>query len=155
MEDVKIKFLKTELPRLLSQLKADAKGEWGVLNGQQMVEHLTEAICLASGEVRIAQVTPEERLPAFRDFLFSEKEFKPNTKTPLMPEQPVPARHSDMAAAIQELNEAVAYFFAHYKAHPEAIYLNPIFGKLTFEQQLVLLSKHARHHCRQFKLIQD
>ena len=46
----KLTFLETEFPKLLRTLNPDAKGEWGVLNGQQMVEHMTESVSFATGK---------------------------------------------------------------------------------------------------------
>ena len=48
----KLNFLKTEFPKLLRNLNPEAKGEWGVLNGQQMVEHMAESISYATGKNR-------------------------------------------------------------------------------------------------------
>ena len=54
---------------ILQQVNARAKGKWGVLNGQQMVEHFSDAARLASGKTKVPNVTPTEYLPKIRTFM--------------------------------------------------------------------------------------
>jgi hypothetical protein len=58
------------------------------MNARQMVEHLSEYIEHANGKRKMQVLTEQEKLPAFRSFLFSEKEFKPGTPNSQMPETP-------------------------------------------------------------------
>ena len=60
----KLTFLKTEFPKLLRTLSSEAKGEWGVLNGQQMVEHMADSISYATGNNNQTLHTASELLPA-------------------------------------------------------------------------------------------
>jgi hypothetical protein len=60
----KLNFLKTEFPKLLQSLSADAKGNWGVLNGIQMVEHMSYSVHFATGLIGTVVMTPVERLEA-------------------------------------------------------------------------------------------
>lgn len=46
----KLEFLKIEFPKLVSSLKADDKGSWGVMNAQQMVEHMSDSLRIANGK---------------------------------------------------------------------------------------------------------
>ncbi|MCX6295609.1 MAG: hypothetical protein NTX97_06010 [Bacteroidetes bacterium] len=46
----KLNFLKTEFPKLTVKLNSDAKGNWGVLNAQQMVEHMSDSVSYATGK---------------------------------------------------------------------------------------------------------
>ena len=80
----KLIFLKTELPKLLHTLNPDAKGNWGVMNGQQMVEHFAESVSFATGKNNQNLYTPPEHLPKYKEFVMSERHFKPNTKNALL-----------------------------------------------------------------------
>lgn len=154
MNEAKINFLKNEFIPLLRNLHPEAKGKWGVLNGQQMVEHFSDAVRIAGGSFGITQIiTPEEHLEKMRSFLMSEKPFKENTKNSLMPETPLPVRHSHIDAAIDELQHVFSHFFSLFETNTGLTTTNPFFGKLNFEENVQLLHKHAMHHLTQFGLI--
>lgn len=146
-------FLEEEFPALLSKLNADAKGNWGVMNGQQMVEHFIEVVLVAAGKIPLQLFTPPDRLPKMREFLFSDAPFRENTKNPLMKDQPPPLRLPDMPTAISELNRAMQVFFRAFEKDPAKEIINPFFGPLNLEQQVHLLHKHALHHLKQFDLV--
>ena len=149
----KIHFITHELLPLLQPLTANAKGVWGVLNGQQMVEHLADAFKNASGKLVLPQVNFDERLSQFRGFLLSEKPFDPNIKNPFMSEAAAPTRQPDMAAALSKLEGAIQYFFSEFDANPGLTTINAFFGPLNFEENVQLLYKHCRHHLTQFELL--
>lgn len=153
MNESKLNFLKNEFIPLLKKLQPDAKGKWGVLNGQQMVEHFSDAVRIANGSFGISQIlTPAEHLEKIRSFLMSEKPFKENTKNALMSETPLPVRHSAMDAAVDELQNVFNHFFSMFEGNPGLTTMNPFFGHLNFEENIQLLHKHAMHHLTQFGL---
>ena len=47
----KLDFLKTTFINKLKQLQPMQKGQWGVLHGQEMIEHFIDAVKLANGTV--------------------------------------------------------------------------------------------------------
>ncbi|ULQ51866.1 DinB family protein [Flavihumibacter fluvii] len=153
MEQNKLDFLVEKLPELLIQLDADARGKWGVMNGQQMVEHFIEVVLVAAGKIPLQLFTPADRLPKMREFLFSDAPFRENTKNPLMQDQPAPTRLPDMPTAISELKRATQSFQLAFQNDPQKEIINPFFGPLNFDQQVHFLHKHAIHHLRQFGLI--
>lgn len=108
----KLNFLKTEFPKLLQSLKPDAKGNWGVLNGQQMVEHMSDSIRMATGLENTQLHTPVEKVASFKSYAMSDKEFKPNTKNALMSETPLAVRNASMKESINELeHENCSFYF--------------------------------------------
>ena len=153
MSHPKLSFLLVDFPALLQNLSAEAKGSWGVMNGQQMVEHFTDAILAAAGKISLPLLTPEERLPKMREFLFSDAPFQENTKNPLLNEQPPAPRSADMSMAVSELQRALETFVTAYREDPSKEIINPFFGPLDFNGQVQLLHKHAVHHLKQFGLI--
>ena len=137
----------------MQSLKADAKGSWGVLNGQQMVEHMSDSIRVASGRDKMPLHTPVEQVGAYKNFAMSDKEFKPNTKNALMSETPTAIRNTNIQEAIKELENEISAFINYFETNKGAILTNPFFGDLNFEEWTHLLHKHAVHHCKQFGLI--
>jgi oxepin-CoA hydrolase/3-oxo-5,6-dehydrosuberyl-CoA semialdehyde dehydrogenase len=149
----KLIFLKTEFPRLLATLNPESKGNWGVLNAQQMVEHMADSVSIATGKNNQKLHTPAEQVSAYKAFAMSEKEFKPNTKNALMAEVPVPTIKPSMAEAIKLYEDTLADFVAYFEQNKEATLTNPFFGDLNYQEWIHLLHKHAVHHCKQFGLL--
>lgn len=146
----KEKFFREDYIKLLRQVPADRKPEWGVLSAQGMVEHMTDSIGVAWGRVKEDLQTPKEMVEKFRSFALSEKEFKPGTKNSLMSEAAAPLRNPTMESALKELENEIASFLDFYKKNPGAIVLNPFFGEFNYSEWLHLLHKHAVHHLKQF-----
>ena len=143
-------FLRTKFISLLQKLKNDTPPFWGKMNVQQMIEHFTDVMMVASGKIKLPLVTPADKLPRFREFMFSEKPFKENTKSPVLAEEPAPLKKHTKEAAIGKLQEELIYFFEAFEKYPGLKTNNPVFGELDFDANIQLLYKHALHHLRQF-----
>jgi hypothetical protein len=149
----KLNFLKNEFPQLLKKLDPNAKGSWGVMNGQQMVEHMAESISFATGKNNQKLYTPAEQLKGYKDFAMSDKEFKPNTKNALMSETAPPITMASMQEAIAAVEKELADFILYFEKNKGATLTNSFFGDLNFEEWTHLFHKHAIHHAKQFGLI--
>lgn len=149
----KLNFICNTVPELLLHLLPEAKGKWGVLNAQQMVEHLSDSVRIANGKRQEKLLTPEENLERVRTFMLSDKAFKENTKNVQMPDTPVPAIQASMHDAVQELKLELSDFVKKFEDNSAKTITNPFFGDLNFEEWTHLLNKHFEHHCRQFSLI--
>ena len=147
-------FLKEQLPQLFSTLNAVAKGKWGVLNAQQMVEHLSDAVREANGKTPKKILTASDVLPRAKAFMMSDKPFKENTKNAEMSEVPAAVKQPSIQAALAELQNEIKDFFIVFEKEPAKIITNPFFGDLNFDEWTHLLYKHTTHHCRQFELIE-
>ena len=152
MENItqKAAFLKNEFAGKLAELDESTEQKWGKMNVQQMIEHMTDCIKLASGKLPAQVVTPEEKLPAMQAFMESDKPFKENTRNAMLPEEPTPVRNADKESAIGELQGEIDHFFDVHEKEADKKTANPFFGHLGFEQQVQLLYKHAIHHLKQF-----
>ena len=153
VDSSKAQFLQKDFLVLLSQLDPLANGRWGVMNGQEVIEHFIEVFKIANGKLKIPLINHGERLEKFREFLFSEKQFRENTKNPLLGEIPPPLIHPDKETALIELRKQVADFFELFAKDSSLTTTNPIFGELDYAANIQLLHKHALHHFRQFGLI--
>lgn len=155
MENEKLHFIKEEMFLLLNNLSADAKAKWGKMNAQQMVEHVTGFFNISLEKLKFDIVTPEEHLPKYKEFLYSNKEFKENTKAPLsvLGEEPLPLHYPSLAIAMEKLQQAVQGFVNYFKNEPGKKTLHPVFGMLNFDEWVLLHYKHIIHHMKQFNLV--
>ena len=151
MNAEKRSFLEEKLVPAITAIPSDRPPLWGKMTLQQMTEHFSESVRIASGRKQYQEIlTPEEQLIKMRNFLVSEKPFRENTENPLVPKIPAPVKNPSIAKALQELDEEIRYFFQYFKKHPNNTTRNPFFGDLNFDQNVQLLYKHALHHLKQF-----
>ena len=152
---MKLNFITKEFIPLLKNLHANAVGKWGKMNGQQMVEHVAAFFYVSTEKIKFDLVTPAEHLPKYREFLFSDKEFKENTKAPgnVIGEEALPLRYANMEEALEKLSESITYFESYFKDDADKKTLHPVFGELNFEEWVLLHYKHVTHHLRQFGLV--
>lgn len=151
MNVAKSDFLETRFVPLLKTIHSQTKPAWGKMSFQQMVEHFADAVRLATGKVtQVQMLTPAADIPKMQAFLASDKPFKENTPNPLMPEVPAPVQYISIEKALDALQVEIEHFFAAFRANGHLTTLNPFFGDLNFEMNVLLLYKHAVHHLRQF-----
>lgn len=146
----KASFLRNKLVPMLGTIKADEPARWGKMNALQMIDHISYAFREASGKEERTITTPEEHLPKMYAFMMSEKPFRENTPNALLPDEPEPAKHATMSAALEELKTEMEHFFGVFASYPDKKITNPFFGHLNFEEWVQLLHKHSWHHLKQF-----
>lgn len=147
----KADFLKYEFVSLIRTIPAETPPQWGKMSLQQMVEHFSDSMRIASGvSLHTEILTPTENLQRVREFMMSDKPFRENTNNVLLSETPPPVRNKTMDAALDELQKEIDYFFVVFEEKRQQSTRNPFFGDLTFEENVQLLNKHAAHHLRQF-----
>jgi hypothetical protein len=151
MDAEKVDFLRYRFVPLLRNIPSDQPPQWGKMTLQQMIEHFSDAVRMASGKKLYADIiTPPERLEKMRAFIMSDAPFRENTVNPMLPEVPVPVRNHSMEQAIGELQTELRFFFSVFEDNNLQVTRNPIFGDLNYEENVHLLFKHAQHHLRQF-----
>ena len=150
MQVDKLNFLRNTYPELIRKLDPSTKREWGKMNVQQMIEHMSDFIRMGNGKLPQKIFTPAEHLPRLKEFLMSDKEFRPDTKNAMLGEEPLPVVNSTVKEAVKELELELTDFNKFFQENPQAIVTNPIFGDLNFYEWVQLIYKHSRHHLRQF-----
>lgn len=153
MDQQRLAFITSATMPLLNTLSANASGKWGKMNAQQMVEHLTDFFKISTGNIKFKLVIPEADLPRFKAFLYSDKEFRENTKAPVLPEDPLPVRNAAMHLSLMELENEISLFAKLYTADANLKTTHPVFGDLNFEEWILLHYKHLKHHLKQFELV--
>jgi hypothetical protein len=143
-------FLRSRLVQLLQQMNPSTVPVWGKMNVHQMVEHLADVMKVANGKLQLDIVTPIDRLPIYKEFLMSDKPFKENTKSPVLPADTLPLRTYTLQAAIGKLNEEIIAFFEAFEKTPNLKTTHPVFGHLDFNENVQCLYKHCLHHLKQF-----
>ena len=151
MENGKAAFLQNQFVALLKQTSSDTLPAWGKMTLQQMIEHFSDAVRIASGKIIHTEIkTPPGNLQKMQEFMMSDKPFKENTINPLIGEAPVPVRNKSIELALTELQKELDDFFMAFQKNPHQLTRNPFFGDLNYQQNVQLLYKHAQHHLRQF-----
>ena len=154
MDIEKAGFLRNEFIPLLKSADPASTARWGRMNFRQMVEHMVLTFKSANGKLVTDQsFTAPDKIAAFQDFLRSDKEFRENTKSPALPEEPLPVHYPSLEFAIAKLETEVRDFFHVYETTPGLKLRNPIFGDLDYDLAVRLLYKHTQHHLKQFGLL--
>lgn len=98
-------------------------------------------------------MTPPERLPAYRTFLFSVEPYKKNLMNPIFSNGLPPLRKENLEAAVKQIIDEMWQFFEYHEEHPKAIFTHPVFGELDREGWLTFQRKHMSHHLKQFDVL--
>jgi hypothetical protein len=147
----KADFLRQRFIPLLKQIPSDTTPQWGKMTLQQMIEHFSDSVRIASGKTAYTDfIFPPEQLQKYRDFILSEKPFRENTPNPLMPEVPAPVINPSAEEAISELQKEIDFFFSVFEENNLQVTRSPFYGDMNFEENIHLVYKHALHHLRQF-----
>lgn len=148
----KLSFLRYGFVTELKTLDSDTTPAFGKMNVQQMIEHMSDSLRIANGKDKFEILTPQERLKPMKDFLMSEKDFRPNTPNSLLGDVPAPCRNKTKEEAIAELEREIEGFINYFENNPTSSQTNPFFGDLNYAEWVQMLHKHALHHLRQFGL---
>ncbi|MEP7111616.1 MAG: DUF1569 domain-containing protein [Ferruginibacter sp.] len=155
MDQQKLNFISSRLVPLLKTLPPAAPMKWGKMNAQQMVEHISGFFRVSSNKLHFPLVIPAEQLPKFKEFLLSDKEFRENTKAPVLPEEPLPVQFASFGDALDDLEKEINDFLGQFNNNPGLTAQHPVFGDLNFEEWILLHYKHVVHHLKQFGLIEQ
>jgi hypothetical protein len=150
MNEQKLDFLQHQLLALAAQIAPDQKPLWGKMNAQQMLEHTAKFFQVSTNKRQFPLVTPVEHLPKYLEFLWSEKQFKENTKAPVLPEEPLALDFEKYQDSLNLLRQEVDDFFTFFKEDTLKTTQHPVFGLLNFEAWVQLHHKHVIHHLKQF-----
>jgi oxepin-CoA hydrolase/3-oxo-5,6-dehydrosuberyl-CoA semialdehyde dehydrogenase len=151
----KLQFITQDFTRLIAATQPNTPPLWGKMNLQQMTEHVADFFKLSSGKLQMPIISTPEHLVKLKEFLYSDKPFRENTKPPgnILPEEPLPVRNPSIEIAISKLQHQIDAFVQYFQDNPEGKQSHPVFGELNFEEWVMLHYKHVTHHSRQFGLI--
>jgi hypothetical protein len=143
-----------ELNSILSRLTELSVAKWGIMQPQNMIEHLIKTLQYSNGKKEIAQKsTDEEAKQAKAGFIYTDVEMPVGLKSSLAGETPDPLQYADLDAAKQQLNKELDDFESFFANNPEAEFVQPRLGKLNHQEWIILHNKHFTHHFKQFGLL--
>ncbi len=144
-------FFMMDVPVMLKKLKGDENPEWGSMTVTDMLDHLRKGIDLSLLQLETRVVTPPELLPRYRDFLMSEKPFKPGAPKPAEFDK-IQALEGDVEKLKVNLMKSLVSMMVHFEKHPDHTAVHANFGELNAEEWMHLHRKHILHHFTQFRL---
>jgi oxepin-CoA hydrolase/3-oxo-5,6-dehydrosuberyl-CoA semialdehyde dehydrogenase len=144
-----------EFAEYINQLDENATPVWGRMTPQHMVEHLTNTLRLATGEIEIPVYTPENQLASMRNFLMSNRAIPRGVVSPAVGGSLPKLKNSSFEEARKEFWEKYDAFEKYYEDNPDNTHANPAFGDLNKEEWKQFMKKHFTHHFEQFGLIPD
>ena len=97
----------------LDTLSPEKLPEWGTMNAQQMVEHLSNSVDVSLGKIEVKLIIPEEKIEKSLEYLHSDKPFPRGVKIDYAPENP-PLRNESLDEAIDELSMKWIEFEEYY-----------------------------------------
>lgn len=150
-----MQFIQTDLETVLTHLNkldTSTKPLWGKMNAQQMVEHLTDSLKMATGQFKCKLEISEEKIEPMQGFLASDKPLPRDFKASFAPEH-VSLRNEELELSVDEFVENWLNYTKFYEEHPTQKILHPYYGELNAEQWDRLNSKHLTHHFQQFGLL--
>jgi oxepin-CoA hydrolase/3-oxo-5,6-dehydrosuberyl-CoA semialdehyde dehydrogenase len=135
----------------LTHLSTDTSPEWGSMNAQQMIEHLSNSVNLSMGKIETALSIPEDKVAKAVEHLYSDKPMPRGYKASYAPEKPL-LRNEELELSIDEFATNWIEFEAYFSENPSAKHLHPVYGILDHSGWLKMHSKHFTHHFEQFGL---
>lgn len=149
MKNILIPADRAEILERIGKLTPQSKNQWGQMNVQQMMCHITDPLRSAIGTRKVKQTVPAFLGFLVKPMLITKKPWKQNLPTGKPFDQgkglgtPPTTFENDKALLIDTLHQFVA-------SHPNKYLTHSIAGKLTNEEWGQLMYKHADHHLRSF-----
>ncbi len=147
-------FVAEEFPQRIQSISEDDQAQWGKMTPQHMVEHLGSVFLIGSGKIRVPGLPNEKQKDMYHLLTNGQLKFKPETKSPVLPEHLLPLRFPTLDKAKEALQKAILQFFEAFEAKPDQRIEHPVFGLLTYGEWLEFHEMHVKHHLRQFGLMQ-
>ena len=137
----------------LSHLSINDKPIFGVMNAQQMIEHLSVITKIANGNWQVEVFVSDEKSARRKPFLDTDNEIEIGFKPSLLAEEPNPLQFNSMQEAIDDLMAQIQFFVKVFEENPSKTVVHPFFGELDFEYWKKFQVKHFTHHFKQFQLV--
>lgn len=137
----------------LNKLEPTTTPQWGTMNAQRMVEHLSEILQMSIGNgPKLELLIPADKIEKMQAILESDTPMPKDFKVPFAPEE-YTLRNEELELAIDEFVDSWLAFEEFYEENPDKTVLHPFYGELNAKQWYRLHSKHFTHHFEQFNLL--
>lgn len=140
---------------VLKDLSPSTPPLWGLMNAQQMIEHLSLAVEASTGKHNMPLHTEKDKVEKLKAImLLSDRPMPREFKNPVLPLVPLDVKHKDMEDAKLALKQSLELFMHHFTNNAEIRYMHNVFGELNYEEWLWFHYKHFIHHFVQFGLLE-
>jgi len=146
-------FFSTLFHRAMEDLREKDQALWGGMSAQHMVEHLVWAIELSIASTDVECQTPSHLIERAKRFLYDNRPTPHEFRNPLLGEKPPAYRYGSLVEAKSVLQQATTSLLHHFREHPEAVHVHPLFGPIGAEEWERTHFKHCYHHLLQFRLV--
>jgi oxepin-CoA hydrolase / 3-oxo-5,6-dehydrosuberyl-CoA semialdehyde dehydrogenase len=143
-------FFRRLLFDALAPLHDGSQPGWGKMTVQQMVEHLTWAFELSTGQAQADCPVPEAQRERLKAFLYDNRPTPREFMNPVLAAGLPPLRHVGLAEARAALQVEVERFLQQASANPAVMHMHPVFGPIGIEEWARAHFKHSYHHLLQF-----
>ena len=137
----------------LKGFSSKAKPLFGQMNGQQMIEHLSNITQIANGNWKIDAYVSDEKANRRKPFLNTDNEIQVGFKASYLSETPSDLKFKSIEEAIDDLINQVKIFEKVFKEDESRVISHPFFGELNEDLWAKFQVKHFTHHFKQFGLI--
>jgi hydroxymethylglutaryl-CoA reductase len=149
-----IDFLDENIVRTyLSKLNRASIPSFGLMNAQQMIEHLSAVTQIANGNWVVNTFVSDEKSARRKPFLNTDTELQTGFKASFLAEEPNALKFKSIQEAIDDLVNQVALFVKVFKFDAKRTIVHPFFGDLDFDDWQKFQVKHFTHHFKQFGLV--
>jgi hydroxymethylglutaryl-CoA reductase len=149
-----IDFLDENIVRTyLSKLNTASIPNFGLMNAQQMIEHLSAVTQIANGNWVVNTFVSDEKSARRKPFLNTDAELQTGFKASFLAEEPNALKFKSIQEAIDDLVNQVALFVKVFKFDATRTIVHPFFGDLDFDDWQKFQVKHFTHHFKQFGLV--
>ncbi len=147
-------FPHIDFEALRNELKPETPAQFGSMNAQQMIEHVSLIYDYVLSDMVTKVLTSEEKIEKVKKlFLWSPGGFKQGVTNEFTQSLSFETKYANMEEAINEF-EKRHYLVADALANHLVIgKTHPIFGLLNTEEWIQFFTKHTWHHFNQFGLI--
>jgi hydroxymethylglutaryl-CoA reductase len=149
-----INFLDENLVRThLSKLNTISEPNFGSMNAQQMIEHLSAVTQIANGNWVVNTFVSDEKTARRKPFLNTDAELQIGFKASFLAEEPNELKFNSIQEAIDDLLDQVTLFVKVFTDDDKRTVVHPFFGELNFDDWQKFQVKHFTHHFKQFGLV--
>jgi hypothetical protein len=149
MKNLLIPAERDEILERIHRLTPHHKNQWGQMNVQQMMCHVTDPLRDAIGIRKAKQVIPSFLGFIFKPLLLTEKDWKHGERTAKEYDQ-VKGGGTPTTTFENDKTQLLLTIDAFVSNHPNPYRTHVICGKLTNDEWGRLMYKHADHHLRSF-----
>jgi hypothetical protein len=144
-------FFNDVVPKALKRLQPEQVPDWGEMGPAEMLHHLIVGMEMCYNGTQIEIEVPQEKWPAAKAYLMSEKPMPKNFPKPQNFHQ-FPYNQEDLEALKGRFQEVLNTFLIQSE-RPDFSCAHPQFAILDGPEARQLARKHITHHFTQFQLL--